>query len=164
MGLFASGVTIVTFWDMEDRPCGMTASSFSSVSIDPLLILVCVNRAARTYEDVAERARFGVNILSQSGAHISSHCARPGADKILDRSWLDRGSYHKADGLESPPVIEGALAHLDCTVYSEIEAGTHSIFVGRVEGVGMSQTASEEPLLYYRGKYRELTRSGALTG
>lgn len=152
LGSFASGVTVVTFWDRDDRPSGMTASSFSSVSIDPLLVLVCMNREARSYEDVMSRSRFGVNILGQSGVDISSHCARPGKDKLLPAEWL-----HDVSLDHSPPALVEAIAYLDCSLESEVPAGTHSILVGEVQGIGLSEDHIEaSPLLYYRGNYREL--------
>lgn len=147
---FASGVTVVTFWDGDGRPCGMTASSFSSVSIDPLLVLICVNRDARTYEEVVDRGRFGVNILGSESTEVSNHCARPGGDKVLEQDWLAQ------DSDESPPVLSGAIAYLDCEIFSDTPAGTHSIIVGRVSSIGVSDEEKAEPLLYYRGTYRDL--------
>lgn len=147
---FASGVTIVTFRDELDRPCGMTASSFSSVSIDPLLVLVCLNRSARTYDDVLARGRFGINILSSDCVEISDLCARPGEDKLLRDGWLE----DPVDGRS--PVLRDSLAYLDCEVHTEVGAGTHSIIVGRVLAIGVSDTHEDNPLLYYRGSYREL--------
>lgn len=154
---FASGVTIVTFRDELDRPCGMTASSFSSVSIDPLLVLVCLNRSARTYEDVLARERFGINILSSDCVEISNRCARPGEDKRLKSEWLE----DPIDGRS--PVLKDALAYLDCEVHTELPAGTHSIIVGRVLAIGVSESQVDNPLLYYRGSYRELVATESVS-
>ena len=152
LGSFASGVTVVTFWDANDRPCGMTASSFSAVSIDPLLVLVCMNRDARSYHDVMRRRRFGVNILSRSGVDVSSHCARPGEDKILLDQWLHQSSHR-----HSPPALIDAIAYLDCALQSELPAGTHSIMIGSVERIGMADDHHDDnPLIYYQGRYRDL--------
>lgn len=157
LGSFASGVTVVTFWSEYERPCGMTASSFSSVSIEPFLVLFCVNRSARTYNDVVNRGRFGINILSSHGSDISDHCARPGEDKELNHNWLV--------GVEpdQPPIIKEALAYLDCELYSETRAGTHSIIVGSVSTVGLSPERTNDPLLYYQGTYREMVTAESVT-
>ncbi|MPZ52833.1 MAG: hypothetical protein GEU79_08885 [Acidimicrobiia bacterium] len=152
LGSFTSGVTVVTFWASEGWPCGMTASSFSSVSVDPLLVLVCVNRDARTYDDVLRQRRFGVNILGRSGVEISSQCARPGEDKYLLDEWLDQDTSS-----EAPPALVDAIAYLDCTLHSDVPAGTHSIVVGRVRAIGLADGGPvDNPLVYFRGQYREL--------
>jgi len=149
MASFASGVTVVTVHDPTGRPTGMTASAFSSVSVDPLLILVCLNRESRTYREVRAGRRFGINILNSSAEHISSHCARPGADKMLPEEWL---SDEAAPG--SPPALAEALAYLDCALVSEMPAGTHSVMLGRVGAIGLA--GDGEPLVYFRGTYRDL--------
>lgn len=154
---FASGVTIVTFRDELDRPCGMTASSFSSVSMDPLLVLVCLNRSARTYDDVLSRERFGINILSADCVEISNQCARPGEDKQLLPEWLE----DPVDGRS--PALKDSLAYLDCEVHTEVPAGTHSIIVGRVLAIGVLEGQEGKPLLYYRGGYREMVASESVS-
>lgn len=149
MGSFASGVTVITLWDSDGRPYGMTANAFSSVSVDPLLVLVCLNRASRTYDEVVSSGRFGVNILSRSARQISDYCARAGADKPLETSWL------VPDDERRPPALADALAYLDCTVHSEARAGTHAVVFGAVRSIGLAQEP-RDPLVYYRGRYQEL--------
>src|SRR5262249_21818150 len=97
LGSFASSVNVITMWSPESQPLGMTATAFSSVSVDPLLVLVCINRDTRTYQHIAGTGRFGVNILGSAARELSDYCARPGGDKILDASWL-----HREDGWHSP--------------------------------------------------------------
>lgn len=151
LGSFASSVNIITMWD-GDIPLGMTATAFSAVSTDPQLILVCVNKDTRTYEHIASTKHFGVNILGSVAQDLSDYCARPGANKALNERWLaDRSTW-------SSPALAGAVAFLDCTVQQDITAGTHAVLIGAVHGIGLSEFAREhEPLLYLRGKYRQLT-------
>jgi len=151
MSSFASGVTVITLWDAEDRPYGMTASAFSSVSMDPFLVLICLNRSTRTYQDVSLRGRFGVNILDRSAVEISQYCARPGEDKCLREEWMmvDQDSGR-------PPALTGAIAYLDCNLRSEVEAGTHSVLLGEVAAVGLADRKGGDPLVYFQGAYREL--------
>lgn len=148
---FAASVTVITLWDAQGRPQGMTATAFSSVSVDPLLILVCVNRSTRTYRRVRDSRRFGVNILGAPARDISDYCARPGADKVLRPQWLTlRADWHA-------PALSGALAFLDCEVEQDVRAGTHAVLIGRVHGIGLSSAAPHhEPLLHFRGAYRQL--------
>lgn len=151
LGSLAVSVTVITLRDGEGRPLGMTATAFSSVSVDPLLILVCVNRSTRTYDHIAASGRFGVNVLGSVAREISDHCARPGADKVLRPDWLvARADWHS-------PALAGALAFLDCEVERDIHAGTHAVLIGRVHGIGLSTAGTQhEPLLHFRGAYRQL--------
>jgi flavin reductase (DIM6/NTAB) family NADH-FMN oxidoreductase RutF len=129
----------------------MTANAFSSVSVDPLMVLVCLNRNTRTYSDVLSRGRFGVNILQRAAIHISTYCSRQGSDKHLRSEWIREG-----DEDEQPPVLRDALAYLDCTVDSEVIAGTHAVVLGRVGAIGKLEPQERAPLLYYQGQYHEL--------
>jgi flavin reductase (DIM6/NTAB) family NADH-FMN oxidoreductase RutF len=151
LGSFAASVNVITLWDADGRPLGMTATAFASVSVDPLLILVCVNRSTRTYDRIAESGRFGVNILGSPARDISDHCARPGADKALPAEWLTTRPGWRS------PALAGALAFLDCAVDQDVPAGTHAVLIGRVGGIGLSSAAGQhEPLLHFRGSYRQL--------
>jgi flavin reductase (DIM6/NTAB) family NADH-FMN oxidoreductase RutF len=156
LGSFASGVTIITVYDALGQPQGMTANAFSSVSMNPLLVLVCLDRAARTHEDVTAQGRFGVNILHSSAIDISKYCARPGYEKVLRPEWL-----HPSDDPKRPPALVNALAYLDCTVDSAVRAGTHSIVLGAVTAIGLAEH-DPAPLVYFRGRYHELTSTAAV--
>lgn len=151
LSAFASSVNIITMWDGEGKPLGMTATAFSSVSADPALVLICINRSTRTYEHVIERQRFGVNILGSVARDISDYCARSGADKYLDESWLvDHPEWHS-------PALAGAMAFIDCEVEQEIHAGTHAVLIGSVRAIGLNaHPQANDPLIYFSGAYRPL--------
>jgi flavin reductase (DIM6/NTAB) family NADH-FMN oxidoreductase RutF len=150
---FAVGINVITFHDTDGRPQGMTATAMCSVSVDPLLVLVCVNRSTRSHREILARGRFGVSILDLAGHRISQHCAQPGADKTLDAEWL----INAADC--ETPVLRDAIAHLDCVVHDTHAAGTHTVILGRVESVGAADGG--EPLLHFRGGYRRLAHAAA---
>lgn len=151
LGSLAASVNVITMWDDQHNPLGMTATAFSSVSIDPLLVLVCVNRSTRTYDHITETRRFGVNILGSVAREISDYCSRPGADKYLNPQWLAQCPDWRT------PALSGALAFLDCEVDKDVEAGTHAVLIGTVRGIGISSaSAHHEPLLHFRGAYRQL--------
>ena len=146
LAAFPTGVTVITVRDESGRPCGMTANAFCAVSLDPPLILVCVNRSASTHDRIVRDGRFGVNILSEITEEISQHCARPGTDKRLRDEWLVAPD-------DRAPQLKDAATYLDCHVESMHAAGTHSIVVGAVVEV---VSCLHEPLLYYRGAYRRV--------
>jgi flavin reductase (DIM6/NTAB) family NADH-FMN oxidoreductase RutF len=145
LGHFATGVTILTTCDNDARATGLTASAFSSVSLDPPLVLICVDHKSQSYPALRERGCFAVNILSVEQQAISRRCASSRLDKF------DEVPHTISDlGL---PLIEGAIAHLECTTVSTHVEGDHTIFVGRVE---RAQVGTGEPLLYFRGQYQQL--------
>lgn len=151
LGTFAASVNVITMWDDHHRPLGMTATAFSSVSADPLLVLVCINRSTRTYNYIAEQGSFGVNILGSAARTISDYCSQPGADKYLEPAWLTSTQSW------SSPALAGALAFLDCRVEQDVQAGTHAVLIGAVKGIGLSEYAPvHEPLVYFQGGYRPL--------
>jgi flavin reductase (DIM6/NTAB) family NADH-FMN oxidoreductase RutF len=142
---FASGVTIVTTCDSEQRPTGLTASAFCSVSLDPPLILICVDHKSQSYPHLRECGRFAINILHQGHEQLSRRFASTRMDKF-DGVGFRTGTL-------GVPLIDEAHAYLECrTVNAHVE-GDHTIFVGRVEAIGFGEG---EPLLYYRGKYHRL--------
>jgi flavin reductase (DIM6/NTAB) family NADH-FMN oxidoreductase RutF len=149
MGSFATGVTVITAQSRPGRVHGMTANSFTSVSLNPLLILVCVDHNARLLTFIKERLRFGVNILKESQQSFSEHFANPlpspGAEESLGIRfhWTSTGI----------PLLEDALGSLACNVVAEHLAGDHSIFIGEVESVELGEG---QPLLYYHAQYRRL--------
>jgi flavin reductase (DIM6/NTAB) family NADH-FMN oxidoreductase RutF len=156
LGSLAASVSVITLRDPGGRPLGMTATAFSSVSVDPLLVLVCLNRATRTYGHVTAGERFGVNILGTDARELSDYCGRPGGDKVLEAGWLAGG------GAWNSPALSGALAFLDCRVDQEVQAGTHAVIIGAVEGIGLAEPPGPgphpQPLLHFRGRYRQLDR------
>lgn len=149
MGRFATGVTIVTV-DLEGEVQGMTANAFASVSLDPLLVLVCVDRSARTHAHLHAKKRFGINILDEDQREISEYYARAEhADESAEEETAARFD-HTAHGT---PILHGALAYLECKLQSTHEAGDHTIFIAEVEDVVVRQG---EPLVFFQGRYRKI--------
>ena len=143
LGHFASGVTIVTTSDADGRPAGLTVSAFASLSLEPPLVLVCVDHKAQSYPALKDNRGFAVNVLSTDHEVISRRFASTRLDKF------DGVAYQmSALGL---PLLGGALAHIECVTVNRHVEGDHTIFVGRVEA---GATADGEPLLYHRGKYK----------
>lgn len=149
MGCFATGVTIVTV-DLDGEVHGMTANAFASVSVDPLLLLVCVDRNARTHAHLHAKKRFGINILAEHQRRISEYYALP--EYTHERAEEEAGARFDRTG-HGTPVLRGALAYLECKLQSTQEAGDHTIFIAEVEEVVVRQG---EPLLFFRGKYRKI--------
>ena len=152
LGHFATGVTILTTTDAEGRPTGLTVSAFCSVSLDPPQILVCVDHKSQSYPALRDGGRFAVNILGAEHESISRRFATTRLDKFEEVPFRM--------GALGVPLIEGALAQLECRTVSRHVEGDHTILVGRVEE---ARSDAGEPLLYYRGKYGRLasTPSGA---
>jgi flavin reductase (DIM6/NTAB) family NADH-FMN oxidoreductase RutF len=142
---FASGVTIVTTCDAEQRPTGLTASAFCSVSLDPPLILICVDHKSQSFPHLRESGRFAINILHQGHEQLSRRFASSRLDKF-DGVAFTLGAL-------GVPLIDAALGYLECRTQSAHVEGDHTIFVGRVEAVGIGDG---DPLLYYRGRYHRL--------
>jgi flavin reductase len=143
---WASGVTVVTSRSGE-RTHGMTVSAFSSVSADPPLVLVCVNQASTTHSVIEEGGIFAVNILAEHQQEISNLFA---SSKYED-SRLERVEW--SEGETGAPLIDEALASLECKVRSAHREGSHTIYIGQVEAVHLDDAT---PLLYYRGGYRSI--------
>jgi flavin reductase (DIM6/NTAB) family NADH-FMN oxidoreductase RutF len=141
IGHFASGVTVITSRSTT-TDVGLTASAVSSLSLDPPMLLVCINRAAATCTVVAETRRFVVNILREDQAGLAMQFAKPGAPDKFAGINLARS----ADGL---PLLPGALAHIECRVVNAIDGGSHTVFLAEVESASSHDGA---PLLYFRGK------------
>lgn len=149
MGCFATGVTIITL-DLEGEVHGMTANAFASVSLNPSLILVCVDHAARTHAHMHAKKRFGINILEESQRVISEYYARPVATHEHAEAEAGARFDRTAHGT---PVLHGALAYLECRLQSAQDAGDHTIFIAEVEAVVVRLG---EPLLYFRSRYHEI--------
>jgi flavin reductase (DIM6/NTAB) family NADH-FMN oxidoreductase RutF len=148
MGHFASGVTIMTT-TASGRMHGMTVSAFASQSLDPLLILVSVERSTEMHTLVMASQAFAINVL---GEHAEG-TARFFADnaRLKGPEFAD-GAYHI--GVNGAPLLDEAVAHLEATVHSTFEAGDHSVIVGRV--TALEVRSDLPPLIYYRSGYRRL--------
>jgi flavin reductase (DIM6/NTAB) family NADH-FMN oxidoreductase RutF len=149
LGRFASGVTVVTARTPEGDVHGMTASAFSSLSLEPFQVLVCVGRGSRTHPILSGADEFGVSILSDEQQHLAEFFAR--IEK--DRASAERTGARFTFTATGTPLLEGSLAALECRVVSKHDSGDHTIFIGEVESVRLGEGL---PLLYYRGRYCHL--------
>jgi flavin reductase (DIM6/NTAB) family NADH-FMN oxidoreductase RutF len=149
MGCFATGVTIVTV-DLDGEVHGMTANAFASVSLDPMLVLVCVDHTTRTHAHLHAKKRFGINVLCEEQLAISEYYARP--ERTHEHAEQEAGARFERTR-QGTPMLEGSLAYLECRLHSAEEAGDHTIFIAEVEDVVVREG---EPLLFFRGKYRKV--------
>jgi flavin reductase (DIM6/NTAB) family NADH-FMN oxidoreductase RutF len=152
MGSFATGVTVITV-DQEGEVHGMTANAFTSVSLEPLLVLVCVDHRARTHTHLHARKRFGVNVLGENQRAISEYYARPAETQRSAEQEAGARFDRTAHGI---PVLHGALAYLECRLHTAQDAGDHTIFIAQVEDVVVRDG---DPLLFFRGAYRKIGES-----
>lgn len=155
MGTFATGVTIITV-DYEGEVHGMTANAFTSVSLDPLLVLVCVDHRARTHARLHAKKRFGVNVLGEHQRAISEYYAH--AEATHQQAEQKAGARFDRTK-HGTPVLHGALAYLECRLHTAQDAGDHTIFIAEVEDVVVRE--GDDPLLYFRGKYRRMDAAWA---
>lgn len=144
---FAAGVTVVTTVAEDGTPAGLTATAFTSVSLQPPLVLVCVDARAESLEPLRRSRVFAVNFLDETQEEISARFAVSGGDKF--------GGLKTRRGVTGAPVLDGALGYVDCRTTDVHEAGDHFIFVGEVEAAGARDGL---PLLYFGGAYRRLSR------
>ncbi|WP_072803239.1 flavin reductase [Rhodococcoides yunnanense] len=155
-GRFASGVTVVTTRN-GDHVYGVTATSFVSLSLNPLLVTVSINQNSAILPDIGDGGVLAVNVLASEQQEVSRYFSTRG-----------RGRSHQLfDGIATreeatgAPIIDGALSWFDCRVHATLEGGDHVILVGEVMAAGGT---SGEPLLYFSGEYHELDRRGDATG
>jgi len=146
LGRFASGVTVITVERAQAEVHGMTANAFCSVSLRPPLVLVCIDHLAETYLHIRERRQFGVSVLKAEQEALSEFFADP--ERNHDAAYRLGVQYRPMRS--GTPVLQNALANLDCSVVHDYEGGDHTIFVGEVREVIVSEGA---PLLYFRGRY-----------
>jgi flavin reductase len=152
MGSFATGVTVITMPTAEGA-WGMTANSVTSLSLEPTLILVCIDRATRTYQHILASGVWAVNILSAEQEAVSRTYAMK--DFNVERTMVDT-PYRRA--VTGAPIIDGCLAYLDCRTYATYEGGDHTIFLGEVQEARVADTEAQ-PLLFFRGRYGHLAES-----
>jgi flavin reductase len=151
VGMFTTGITVMTAVS-ERFGHGMTANAFASVSLDPLLVLVCVVRDALMHKVLDEVGRFAVSVLAaeqEDLARYFSDSGRPsGMAQFLPVAW------HPGP-VTAAPLLDGALAYLECDVEAAHDGGDHTVFLGRVRWVERAR-ADGDPLLYFGGSYRRL--------
>lgn len=142
MGCFATGVTVVTTVSPDGSPTGMTVNSFSSVSLDPPLVSVCIDRGAEMHATLSGASGFVINILGSEQESVSRHFAQSHPDRF------DGIAHHAGSG--GHPILEGVLAYIECHRHASMEAGDHTVFLGHVVGGGCH---GGRPLLFYQGGY-----------
>jgi flavin reductase (DIM6/NTAB) family NADH-FMN oxidoreductase RutF len=148
LGRFATGVTVVAAG--ADEPQGMTANSFTSVSIDPPLILICVNRNASIHRTVLESGAFAVSVLSARQEHLARYFADHSRPRGYDEFGMVEWSPAPSTGA---PVLDGALAWLDCTLAACYDGGDHVIFLGSVQASGFG--SAHDILLFFAGSFHQ---------
>lgn len=141
-GTFVTGVTVITTQEADGTPRGMTANSFTSVSLDPPLLLVCVAKSASSYGTFTEADCFAVNILHEGQVDVSATFASKSPEKFQS---VNHDRVHTG-----APVLTDSLTWFDCSLYNSIDAGDHTILIGQVRAFGTSPTA---PLGFCRGRY-----------
>jgi flavin reductase len=148
LGRFATGVMVLAAG--RETPCGMTANAFTSVSLDPPLILVCVNRSSAVYKAVIDAGSFAVSVLSAGQEHVARHFAdhtRPrGAAEFAIAGW-------SPGSLTGAPVLDDSLAWLECELTTSFEGGDHEIFIGSVVASGFGPAS--DALLFFGGGFHQ---------
>ena len=142
---YATGITISTAIASDGTPHGFTANSFTSVSLEPPLVLICIDRKANIIDLFRTAKYFGINVLEASQQELSNRFAGRGQDRFESVNW-NPGSH-------GVPLLDGALAHFECRLENVIEAGDHDIFIGEIVA---GDAGDGKPLMYYRGKYTGL--------
>jgi flavin reductase (DIM6/NTAB) family NADH-FMN oxidoreductase RutF len=140
-GHFTTGVAVITTLH-EGRRYGVTASAVTSLSLDPPMLLVCLNRSLATRDAVVATRRFAVNVLAEDQAALAMQFATRAPDKFA--------GVAVADGLDGVPLLTDALAHLQCTVVDPVDAATHTVLLAEVDATNI---ATGSPLAYFRGSF-----------
>jgi flavin reductase (DIM6/NTAB) family NADH-FMN oxidoreductase RutF len=147
LGRFASSITVLSARDAAGKDHGMTVSAFASVSLNPPLVLACVDKTASIYETLFAATDIGISVLSENQESVSRRFAEKDADRF-DVLEIHRGTRGVA-------LLKDAHAHLECHIVARHDAGDHTIFVAAVD---YAEALSGRPLLYYRGGYAQLER------
>jgi flavin reductase (DIM6/NTAB) family NADH-FMN oxidoreductase RutF len=142
LGKFATGVTVVSCRDQDGKPCGITANSFSSVSLEPPLVLWNIDKVSKSLRAYLEAEHFAINVLSNLQRSLASHFA------TSENGLFDNISYR--DSPQNVPVLSNTLAHLECRTHDIHDCGDHHIIIGDVINFELSDG---EPLIFYSGNY-----------
>ena len=145
LGQFATGVTVVTTLRGDGRPQGLTVNAFCAVSLDPPLVLVCIDKRSETHPGFTASGVFGVSVLSEGQQGVSERFASGGGSKLSGIAFLT--------GENGVPLVPQALAHIECRTHAVHEGGDHRIYVGEVLSLA---TQAGRPLLYHASRYRRL--------
>lgn len=149
LGQFATGVTVITVERGPDSAYGMTANAFTSVSLDPLLVLVCVDQRSHLLPLLREKAQFGVSVLKESQQAFSAYFAQPNQTQQAEAPLGIRYRWTAS----RVPLLDDTLAHVICRVVATYMAGDHTIFLAEVQS---AELFGGEPLLFFRSQYRQL--------
>ncbi len=145
MGHFATGVTVITTSDITGKPFGLTVNSFTSLSLNPPLVVVCVDKTVDCYSCFDESKVFAVNVLSEDQEELSRRFATKGIEKFAGIQWRM--------GEHGSPLLDRVIGTIECKVTLSYEGGDHTIFLGEI----LSATAKgDRPLLFFKGKYHRL--------
>lgn len=147
MSLLATGVTVITS-DTSSGPVGMTASAVTSLSLEPVLMLVCISTRLPTHAVLESSGRFGVSVLGEGDAATAVRFATPVPDKFAGVEYAERGGV---------PVLESAIAYFVCDVHERFPGGDHTIFIGAVRQLGLRRGA--RPLIYFGAAFGQLADS-----
>jgi flavin reductase (DIM6/NTAB) family NADH-FMN oxidoreductase RutF len=150
IGCFATGVTVITAARGEEVR-GMTANAVTSLSLEPLLLLICVDKRTVTHQFLEEAQHFAVNILAEDQEQVSRALASRDSEDA--RRLI---GYRYRSGQTGAPILEDCLAYVECRITEVLEGGDHSIFIGEVEAGDVLREVP--PLLFFRGKYSRLTQ------
>jgi len=144
LGQFLTGVTIVTAAAQDGTPLGLTVNSFTSVSLDPPLVLFCIDKKAGSHDGMVSAPGYAVHILGGDQADLSNRFAARGIDRFAGLTYT-RGLY-------GAPILPGAMALLECRTVQRVDAGDHTILIGQVERLDPGNR-TRKPLGYLRGRY-----------
>jgi flavin reductase (DIM6/NTAB) family NADH-FMN oxidoreductase RutF len=147
LGLFPTGVAVVTAIAKSGERIGITVSSFNSVSLSPPLVLFSIARSATSFPLLADTPSYAINVLGENQSALSTRFARPG------NKWA---GLTPLDGLTGLPLIPGAIVSFECEPYASYDGGDHMIFVGRVANIHRAETAGGRPLVFCHGAYHGL--------
>lgn len=142
-GTYPTGVTVITGTNAEGRPVGMTANSFTTLSLSPLLVMFAIDKSASLFSDFMESPSFAVNILASQQEHVSRQFSKKNVDRF-------EGVAYKKSDMTGCPILENAASYFDCRIVDRHEAGDHVIVIGEVlDGARFDQT----PLIFCQGRY-----------
>jgi 3-hydroxy-9,10-secoandrosta-1,3,5(10)-triene-9,17-dione monooxygenase reductase component len=145
LGRFCTGVTVVTSL-LDGEPVGMTCQAFSSVSLEPPLVMFIPAKTSRAWPQMQQAGHFCVNLLARDQEELSNVFASRGTDKYAGVSWTASTT--------GAPLLDGVIGFVDCTIHAVHDAGDHWIVIGRVQDLGV--TDEVDPLLFYQGRYRSV--------
>ncbi len=148
LGSFAAGVTIVTTRTSDGALYGLTATAFTSVSLNPPLVLVCVDKRSESHPHLPDSKIFAVNLLAADQVELSNRFAVSGADKFAGLETTTK--------ITGAPILKGVLGYLDCKTTQIVDAGDHTIFIGEIQAL---DAFDGEPLVHFRGAYRSVTEA-----